>query len=82
MFMIAHELTILSDISCAAVEVIWPYRFVRAIFHLTCLEREDEGSTLIDEFSVNSAWCFHVFLFSSINFFSRRSYPPRDSKWG
>jgi len=59
----------LSDISWAAVEVIWPYRFVWAIFYLTCLEIGDDGSILNDEFSVNSAWCSRGFLFSSIILF-------------
>ena len=42
---------------------------------MTCLETGDGGSTVFDEFLVNSAWCSCVFLFSSISFFQEDHNP-------
>ena len=76
------QLTILSAISCADSDVILPEALVRATFHLTCLLIGDGGSSTLAGFSLNNASSFTLFLFSSNNFFSSKSYPPRESRWG
>ena len=74
-----YELTILSAISCATSDVIWPCRLVRAIFHFKCLATGDGGSKLSVGLSVHECSSCPRLLFSSISFLSSSSYPPRDS---
>ena len=68
----SNDLTILSDISCAAVDVIYPYRFELANFHLTCLSMGDGGSSINGVFSISIVSCL-FFFFSSISFFLSKS---------
>ena len=77
-----YELTILSTISCATSDVIWPCRLVRAIFHFKCLATGDGGSKLSVGLSVHECSSCPRLLFSSISFLSSSSYPPRDSTGG
>jgi len=76
------QLTILSAISCANLDVILPEALVRATFHLTCLLIGDGGLSTLAGFSLNNASSSTLFLFLSNNFFSSKSYPPRESRWG
>ena len=68
-----HEFTILSNIFCAASDVICLYRFMRAIFHFTCLSIGDGGSSSNGVFLVNISSSCLFFLLSSISFFSSKS---------
>ena len=66
-------LTIFSAICFAALDIIWPVFFVRAIFHLTCRLMGEEGSimvSLLSDWAVSSNF---FFFFSSISLFSKYS---------
>ena len=64
-------------ISSACGDVICPPGLVLANFHFSCRLGEDGGEMTSSEHDVS----FNLFNFSSIIFFSNKSYPP-DNWWG
>ena len=70
---IKKSLTILFVVSFAALDIIWPDFFMRAIFHFMCHLMGDEASTNVLMHPDWDASSNHFLFLFSMNFSSRKS---------